>query len=340
MKSQDHIPGFDYARALFSIFVVLWHTHSIMQPTLWSATDITHYRPSVNDILNFHGLLEAVPFFVTMSVYLYVRRGGGISRLSKRCAHLFLLALFWGIASQIFSHGVQYLQDLANLFKSHPFVMTAQAGGTIFYFFASLLVTIVWTEIVQRLKTNLVWAALVLSSGLFTLLAWLLLSGHSDWTLSFWSPLNYVMYPPAIVLFIRYQELLMRRPFIVSSIFLALCVLASIAEWHTLILPAVDAPGPGAYGFPEYTRLSALLMSMVLLPVFLRIKKPAPALIVYASNTSLSLYCLQVFMFLLIPLITSNSPIPPLLLAVSTISGSYACAAILRRFILSPKLLG
>lgn len=340
MKTDTHIPGFDYARAIFSIFVVIWHCHAIAQPSLWSATDVARYYPSLLDLINYYVLLEAVPFFITMGVYLYVLQGGAWDRLWKRCAHLLSLAIFWGVANLVFNVGGRAIHDLAMALEASPMYTIAQAGGTIFYFFIALTITTAWAEIVRRLPTSAVVVALFASCGAMIFFGWLANSGIYGLALAFWSPFDYLPYPPAIILFVRYQKFIMRYAVWASATFFALCVVTSIFEWQTLVIRSIDSVRPDGFGFPEYARLSAFWLSMALLPLFLMIKKRAPRPIVYASNASLSLYCLQLFMLALIPAFINVSSKPPLFLAVLTIFCCYISAEILKRYVLSPKLLG
>ncbi|MDQ7977153.1 acyltransferase [Paraburkholderia sp. SARCC-3016] len=337
MKSSKHIHGLDYARALFSAFVVIWHTHAFPAPSVWSISDAAKYRPSFTDIANYYLLLQAVPVFIAISCYLYISRGGGIDLLSRRIKRLVGLMLFWGLANLVFFESIAGISRGWAAIQASPFIFTAQGFGSIYYFFFALSVTLAVCEIVLRMKTAVVVLSLVV--GMFATAAfnWSAVAGHNIDLQAFWSPFNYLSFPPAITLLIRYQDQLRKNIASFVGVMLVLCAIASAVEWGTLVHVNTDAPLVGSIGFPEYGRVSVLFESIAILSLCLAIKREAPFFIRYASRQSLSLYCLHPFV---LALIGSFVQVPYLPLAtLMGIVGSYVAAEILSRFVLRPSIL-
>ncbi|WP_312538127.1 acyltransferase family protein [Achromobacter mucicolens] len=271
---QNYVPGFVYARAVLSLFVVLWHAHAIPRPTSGGVT--------LNNVLNYQLLLIAVPGFVLISCYLFVLHGGGMERLKAASGRMAALLIFWTAVFYVGTSGWSGLVDFAKLFLDNPLKAFIGAAGTVYYFFASLLCALAATELCRRGSsiTNLV--VLAISSAL--LVGMPLLKQISPFLSTHWNPLNFLPYAPAAVLIVRHQER-------VSALMVAgACVIISAVlatmEWTLLPISTTD-------WVPPYTRISLVPTAIAIVFGCLSVSRSPGRVAQYMADRSLALYCLH-----------------------------------------------
>ncbi|WP_227459326.1 hypothetical protein [Cupriavidus pauculus] len=182
MQTKDHIHGFDYGRGLFSILVVLWHTHAIGLPDVSKATASIPYRPTLIDLANFSILLTAVPFFMLASCYLYAMKGGGWPLFALRGKRLIMLGAFWSISYVVFASGYHGIYGLVDTVKAMPFRSAIYAFGTVYYFFIALAIVLALCEIARRTRGVATWIVFGLSCAAVPVMQWLALKyGSPAW---------------------------------------------------------------------------------------------------------------------------------------------------------------
>ncbi|MBY4898849.1 acyltransferase [Cupriavidus sp. AU9028] len=333
MQESGRINGLDYGRALFSLFVVLWHTHAPGSPDVWKSATV-HYRPSGLDLLNFSVLLVAVPFFVLTSCYLYALKGGGSGTLTKRLRRLAVLGLFWPVAYIIFASGYGGIDTIWEALSKTPFKSVIYAFGTVFYFFFALGAALVLTALLLRTRGVVTWIVFLLLCAGIPVMQWLTAEHAVEWATAYWNPVNFFPYAGAAILLVRHRPERSSQSLACATALLLLSVACICLEWWTQPIPN---PVPGeSLIVPPYTRLSLVGTSAAALILLLCLKRPAGPVVRFMARNSLALYCVHPFLVLwLLPKIGS-----PALLGIATILGSYAAIALVARPTLNRALLG
>ena len=136
-----------------SIFVVSWHMggggHSLIFSPLYREHVFT-----LSDFVNFHLFMLAVPAFVFISSYLFALQGAGGALLWKRLQRLFILLTFWTTAFILFNNGYKGLTYLVPKSVGYFVLTLLKAGSTIYYFFICLMICLVLTFCISRLKNQ------------------------------------------------------------------------------------------------------------------------------------------------------------------------------------------
>lgn len=247
--------------------------------------------PSVTDVLYANVLLQAVPFFIFLSCYLYAAGRPTWAALRKRMAKLSVLHVFWGITYFLVVGGIPSLLGAFDSIQARPLYAVFTAMGS-YYFFSALLVATVLTHFATTLGTRTLVGILIVSALMVIALQISATHFQVGWAAVFWSPLNYIAVPPAVVLLSRHLN--GGRPRLkLIGVLSALFVVTAIAEWAYVASPTLTAAQ--GYAVPAYTRLSLLLFSCTALCALLRFDLPANSIVTFAAKYSLSIYCLQAF---------------------------------------------
>ncbi|MFD4841038.1 acyltransferase family protein [Achromobacter sp. NPDC058515] len=328
---MDRIAGLDYGRALAALFVLLWHEHFFGVGSMFSQTASSPHLPGPADILNANILLQAVPFFIFLSCYLYVARESGMPALKRRAARVTTLHVFWGIAYFVVLGGIPALISAAATFQTRPVYATVTAMGS-YYFFSALLVTVVLTHIAARLRSSWLIALTLVSFAAITGMQAATIKYGIAWTSAFWNPLNYVAIPPLAILLVRHLE--GQGPTLKTiSLLAAAFVLVAAAEWALLVDP-VFARNQG-YAMPAYTRISPALFSCLAICILLRVRRAPGAVISFMAKYALAVYCLQAFVLTW----TADLKIPLVLKTAIDLGACYLLAFLLHRFVFKDQLL-
>jgi hypothetical protein len=331
MLEKQKIHGLDYARAVFSIFVVLWHFHIVGTSPIFNSDTGASYSPSVSDIINFNILLQAVPFFIFASCYLYAETATSIRYLGRRFVRIGTLIVFWAIASHLFYGGSDGLMQAIAKLNERPVYQAVTALET-YSFFVGLLISVTLSAIAVycNLATLILWVAI--GSTAVCYFQWETIEHGTVWTGAFWNPLNYIAYPAAAALIYRLSKAPSTLKLIgwLSAI---LFVIFAALEWKFLVSPAFFT-GQG-YNLPAYTRLSSMFFVIFALILCLKVSRPAGSIVQFMSKNSLGLYCIHPF--LLAPL--NRLDLPLWLRAGTAIVATYAIVIVLRRFFLKEEVL-
>ncbi len=330
----DHIGGLDWLRAAGSLAVVMWHMYVFGRSPLFLRQTFAEHRFELSDFLNFHILLSAVPLFIALSCFLFVRRPPSWSQLRARCGRIGILLLFWPFALRL------YLGNYQDLLRSLPgsfaeaWAYLVTGAHTIYYFFASLLIITAISFAASRLSSAVVTFFVVLSGALVASLP--LFAAATDlWQLTaYWNPLNFVPCAFASVLLARNFDAWRGRAVAVLFGLLAASGVSAFLEWRFYVHP-VHFPGQG-FALPAYTRLSVLFSAYLFLAGALFFEIPVPRIVGYMSRMSLALYCLHPFTVPLAQRIVRELPLLWLFPAadfVITVGLAYGAAHVLGHFL-------
>lgn len=281
----------DYGKAVAVLFVLLWHEHIFGRGSMFDISAKSPVIPSVTDVLYANVLLQAVPFFIFLSCYLYATGVPTWATLRKRTAKLSVLHLFWGFTYFLVVGGVPSLLGAFDSIQERPLYAVLTAMGS-YYFFSALLVATVLTHFATALRTRTLVGILIVSTIMIIAMQVSAIFFQVGWTTVFWSPLNYIAVPPAAILLYRHlngEKPRLKLIGILSALFLA----TAIAEWAYVASPTLTANQ--GYAIPAYTRLSLLFFSCAALCALLRIELPANPIVAFGAKYSLSIYCLQAF---------------------------------------------
>ena len=161
--SLNHIEGIDYLRAIMSVFVVVLHMGGGGHTLICSKTEYHQHVFGVSDFVNFNLLLLAVPTFIFISNFLYASGGVNNTKLKKRLKRILILLTFWTIAYFIYLDGYHGLLMLVPHSFGSFAIIVLHAGGTVYWFFVSLMVCLLMTHLIAKLKCRLQIVGFVLS---------------------------------------------------------------------------------------------------------------------------------------------------------------------------------
>jgi hypothetical protein len=335
------IEGFDYAKVIMSLFVVIWHMHGIEKSLIFSKENFQQHSFSLSDLLNFNILLIAVPCFIFMSNYLYATKIAHIKILLHRLKRIAVLLAFWTFAIIIWQDGQKGLEQLQPESLPSLINIILTAGHTIYYFFISLIITLTLTHSLLRLSNGWLIAGMLISLALLAYLPFLTKTYNIYSLSAFWNPLNFTPYSFAAVIIARHHHLLMPIRYKLTFIAIMLYCLTTIFEWHYLT-GRIFFDGQG-YGIPAYTRTSLFWGVIAIAVISLNPCIKAPKLILFMSRYSLALYCLHFFLMGSISRFTatlsSNHALTTWSAIIFVIILSYGIAWVLKKFFLKPELL-
>ncbi|CAB3643518.1 hypothetical protein LMG26685_02166 [Achromobacter mucicolens] len=330
-QSQTRIYGLEYGRAVAVLFVLLWHEHIFGRGRMFYPETAFPAWPSISDVLYSNVLLQAVPFFIFISCFLYASKDPTRASLSARTKKLITLHCFWAVTYFLVLGGVPSLLGAFSTFQIRPLYALFTGMGS-YYFFSALLVTTIATHFASRLGDTALWACLIGSLLSITGMQVAAITGWNTWAAAFWNPLNYLPTAPAAVLLVRYTSKDKIAPWFALGA-TAFFVLSAILEW--LLLPGRIFISSYGYAMPAYTRISPMIFSVVATLLLLRIRSPAPAWVTFLAKYSLSVYCLQAFV------ITWTSPLAqaPILKTAVDLAITYGLALFLHKAIFRNGLL-
>ncbi len=336
-----HIAGFDYLRAVMSIFVVAWHMQVLGVSLMFSEDRYLEHTFSLTDLVYFHILLLAVPTFILMSTFLYALRGADAGRLRKQSKRILILLTFWPVALILYNNGYAGVAHLLPDSPSMLAVTLLRAGNTIYWFFVSLLISLLVTHWIAKLGNRLQWIGFGLAVCLVVLLPQLTKTMGYYGLSAFWNPLNFVPLAFAAVLLANHVDSVRSNPapLMVGSI--VLCVAFALLEWNFMVDDAFF-PGQG-YAIPAYTRASSLFAVIGLIVLALDERVQTPPVIGTMAKYALALYCIHPFLITpvrgLVALLMANSIYQTSVSIVLVVALSYAFASLLRTYYLKDELL-
>jgi surface polysaccharide O-acyltransferase-like enzyme len=277
---SGHIRGFDYARCVLAVLVVVLHTRAL---GLSSRVDPVYH----------HVCTLAVPSFMLISLYLFVAKGEVRGRsLARRVQRLLLLFIFWSAAyAVVFQKTDSVLRDCQSV--KGLYCTAIEGGNPIFYFFSCLaFVTLVAASVCRLAHRVLCPLAIVSTCGLWFMSS---LAGGmlSEELVTYYNPLNFLPYAfvaPLIVAIVR-SGVLKSSTAKTAAIFAVLCAAwVAVTLLETSFLHTADGRSPSPYSRP-----SAVVGALTVVGSFLLISRPAPLLVRRLADCSLGIYCVHYF---------------------------------------------
>ena len=332
---SDHIEGFDYLRAVMSVFVVAWHMKTAGSTVTYPKDTYFQHTLTASDFVNFHILLLAVPTFIFVSTYLYVLKGASASSLWRRLKRLSILLTFWPVAWILYKRGYSGL--LANIpHSTSSFLSTViQAGGTIYYFFVSLIVCLLITHVVATRTVHVQIAGLMASTAMLSCLPQISIASGLHALSEYWNPLNFIPFSFAAVLAAQHRAYIHARKTTLVGILVLLSVVFAKLEWN-YSAGEIFFPGDG-YAIPPYTRSSVVFAVLALAIIALEATVKANVIIKFMAKYALALYCLHLFVMEpirgLISRVSQNNLALSFGFLVLVILLSYALALVMRVYV-------
>jgi hypothetical protein len=261
--------------------------------------------------------------------------------LRKRLKRIMILLTFWPIA---FTTWVSGYNGLSNLFPN-SFSMLAYtvltAGDTVYYFLVSLIVCLLLTHLIAKLKPWLQILGFLLSLVIFAGLPALTIMLDFYPLSAFWSPLNFISFPFAAVLVAKNIDYVRLKVKFLASAAIVLFVILSIFEWNYSV-GSIFFPSEG-HAIPAYTRTSLLFGSIALVIIATDPRMKSNGIIKYMSKHSLALYCLHPFFMTpvtkLVAKVIQSEMILTYASIILVILLSYVLATILRIYYLKEEVI-
>lgn len=322
-----------------SILVVFWHLGGAGKSGLYTPQFAEH-AVVWQDVVNFYILLTAVPTFFFISLFLYASSEKSFDSLVNRTGRLLTLLVFWPVAMYLAYKGLTGVVGLYDQITSNfstGLIMVLRGGGTIYYFFASLIICTFLVHIFHGARNAILLTGLIISLVSVASLPAIAQATNNYVYSVHWTPLNFVPYVFAALVFANNLEVIRNNRGKVLIILSAGVICSAIYEWHfsiTQLQFLVEG-----YAIPPYMRPSLTFLVMLIATLALTTELKSNRVIRFMAKYSLALFCLH--SFFIEPgkiLIGGESPFDLVLLAVFCTVMSYIAAFILSKF-LSKKVL-
>lgn len=338
---KNRIEGFDYNRAVMSVFVVIWHMYSAKQYLIYANESNPNTSPSIFYFLNVNILLLAVPCFIFMSNYLYALTSMDRNTLLKRLERIGILLIFWAFMMTIWQYGYDGILSLWPTSLSSFLNNMLTAGHTIYYFFVSLMITLLATYIISKFNTTIQMAGLSLSLAILASLP-ILAKTFNIYALSaFWNPLNFIPFSFAAVLMAKNGDFLILHKKKIIFTAIVFYVLFAFFEWQCAIKGIFSFTQD--YAISLYSRASLFWGVIAISAITLNQNIKAPAIIKFMSKYSLALYCIHLFLTnpisRLMGSISRNQILTEFASLFFVVLCSYFLAYILKKYFLKSELL-
>ncbi len=294
--SASRLAAMDYLRAVFSLCVVAVHLGHVLPSSIFDKDTFTAHVLTPSDIVNFYGLLLAVPVFFAISSYLFALKPYDWRGLGKQLVRASKLLVFWGLLLNV----VRYYPRLLNAdwlpADATSYVLYLFRGfNTVYYFFASLLLVTLATHFAKRWSTTWLVLAFGLSTALVAVMPLVSIRTGVFELCSYWNPVNFLPYPFAATLIKRFHE---ANPgwavrLLVMGGLATAAVGTALLDWTIY----VDAGffTVNEYAVPTYTRPSLVFLATLLLLLTVHSWPRENRVIAFMARHSLALYCLHPF---------------------------------------------
>lgn len=289
---KDKIIGFDYLRPLFAIFVVAWHSLLFGKSIIFSISN--RYIPNVIDIIYVNLLNLAVPVFMLMSLFLYIknRNEKGEKYFFKSIKNRLITIVFWITFYFIIGRGVLWQGELGA--ARNIYMLIFSGFGTLFYFMIHLVILTILAEILRRYPSLFILKLMMIISLLIIIISYFLPQVLRVEALRFYSPVNFLPY--LFIAFLIYSFIKKNysraKIKLILIILISLGILSALIEW--ILLPNKIYVELGyAIAIPIYGRNSQIIFATFIVLSAYYINKPAPKSVKILSEYSLSIYCLH-----------------------------------------------
>lgn len=296
VKQNDFIFGFDYLRILLCIGVIALHSNIFSVANQYIGTAIDN--PLYYRVLLYNFFWVCVPVFMTISLFLYVRKSYDDNNyFKKRIKQLIITYLFWAIIELILNNygNISFIKelDLKGLF------LLFISNGTIAYFLFNLLYMTIFTEIIVRIykKYNckilyIVFFILSLISMLFSIYCINKIGFSLEFAerLSFSNPLLFIPYSFSALFLYNMQKNGYDKEYKKSMfISLAMWILLAVGDW---IIRGYNFDF-FKYNYESLGRPSLVFESIFIVLLFILIKKKPSKIISKLSGLTMGVFLIH-----------------------------------------------
>lgn len=287
----------DVLRGLAICLVMLWHTQPLAH--FWQ---LPVHLPTW--LFNYQVSLTAVPVLFTVSLMLLMQRTSrGLAYLWRRLQRLLIvLAVCFALQVLVYVVALQRWPALGwhEIWLGGPALPTV--GDSVFYFLVNLLLltALAWPYALlpARWRTIIGLAVLVVSAVSFEALTF------SNWSLPYYSPLNFLVYIPLADFVLRYGTGLSRWFWV------------TVAGFAVLVCQDMLLRSPwGLYlhnEYPQvYARPSIVLGALCLVVAFQRFSIPRVKSLELAGKYSLGLYVVHKWVWYPLALLAAGVSVSP-----------------------------
>jgi len=233
MTASDRDHRIDILKAISIVLVLFWHLQPIQSNGIGSDRDIAFIGRGMTIFYHYITLL-AVPTFMTVSVYLFMRKAPLTwIHLKKRLIHLGHIFLFWVLVQYLFyilATGSIPPLSLDTLKVGGPDL--PHVGGSVFYFlfllFKITAISFLFMKLPETIRMILSVLTIAASLLYFTL------SPIYGISIASVSTNNFYVYIPIAYYLIRYKENLIRFRLIFLCGFIVSIVVEELFSRHML----------------------------------------------------------------------------------------------------------
>ncbi len=157
------------------------------------------------------------------------------------------------------------------------------------------MICLVLTFCIARIKNAWLWAGFSFSVLVLAILPALTERTGFFPLSAYWSPLNFLPYPFAALLFIRSREVMLARRILIFWTAIVACIVFALLEWNYAV-GDIYFKNQG-FALPPYTRPSLVFGIAAVAVLALHPAIPQNRLITFMAGNALSLYCLHIFFY-------------------------------------------
>jgi len=357
---NEKFGGFDFLRAIFAISIVAIHSNLFLTTKNLKIGSI-----STSDILSANLAYLAVPVFFNISLFLFYIKSEKMGHsyfFQKRLPKIFSLYLFWVISKIVFDIILkgksEALQNSTSSIKAFIEFIVSGGNSPLYFFFSLAFITAISEFVVFllrkidniSLKNRFLYSSLLVSCVLvfmFSVLRLLdtsvegttgLIKSASNFAKWAYNPLNFLPYIfTTAIVFEEFHAGQFNEEFIfgINKLKIKLCVLLSmflmfsVLEWSF------------TNDLLNYSRLSLVFGSWLLLYLALLSASKVPLIIQFISGCSLGIYTFHLFFThslftiypnILTPLLRSSPILAVLLEFFVALTSSILLTLLFRKF--------
>ncbi len=326
--TRRRIGGIEWLRALASVAVVAVHMGYWAPSAIFDPARFADHVVGCSDVVNFYGLLLAVPVFMLISTLLLQARPPGWATLASRLRRIGVVfaawvPLFLVARATLFPDPLRWFPDTPG--EVLAFVLSA--GESPYYFFVALALVLAVAQAARPLGTAALATALMGALALVAALPPIAIATGWWELLRYWNPLAFLPYSFAGALVWRLRQSptwAPRWPLVCAVLIVtgsALAVLDWTAYRHEGLFHV------SVFAIPAYARpsLAPLATAVVIAAVMVPVR--VPGVVRAMAGYSLALYCLHPFAVPLAERHAGDLFVAEILAAVVL---SYGAAVILR----------
>ncbi|MBU2488154.1 MAG: acyltransferase [Proteobacteria bacterium] len=326
-EAAQHLPGFDYLRAIMACTVIVWHTN------LFTPSEMPPLDGSFRTCLSLYFLLLPVPAFFMISSFLFSLKVGQNSRyIFARIEKLAYLYLFWSSLWIVtnFNSGIAKVKATLGMSFWIALSFFCCWGIGAYYFFFSLLVITVLIVFSSRLPRQVLWVLLGISLVYLTgVKAYVFSHEHLIYLNLDSIPTNFLAFVFAGPLAAYYYKKGYFEPngkrlrtvlLLVSAAYIASVILEQV------VLSSFEIPK-----IPHYSRPAPTIGAILAFTISLAIQRPPGRVIRFLADHSLGIYCTHPLLKVTYIIFAGYEPRGDLVYTLTILFSSILASVVLRR---------